>query len=72
MTLPPDQLWIELLALAQGSRDSHEMCGLTLELTGARRQPRQGRLAKMYPVQPDGPAWGAVAGPVERPVRRRS
>ena len=48
------------------------LCGLTFELTGARRQDALARLAKMYRVPPTGPRRPAVARPVERVVRPRS
>ena len=43
---------------------------LTFELTGLRRQDALARTVKMYRVPPAGPRWPAVAGPVERVVRR--
>ena len=52
-------------ASSAGDRHSAVVCWLTFELTGATRQAAQGRLAKMYSVPPSGPAWTAVACPVE-------
>ena len=48
------------------------LCGLTFELTGPRRQDALARAEKMYRVLQLGPRWPAVAGPVERGVRRHS
>jgi len=42
-----------------------------LELTGPLRQDSLARAEKMYRVPQTGPRWPAVAGPVERRVRRR-
>ena len=43
-----------------------------VELTGPTRQDGLARSAKVYGVPPTGPSWPAVAGPVERRVRRHS
>jgi len=42
-----------------------------VELTGPTRQDGLARSAKMHRVPPTGPSWPAVAGPVERRVRRQ-
>ena len=46
--------------------------GLTFELTGPWRRGALARTERMYCVPQAGPRCPAVAGPVERGVRRRS
>ena len=45
---------------------------LTFELRGQQRQDALARTEKMYCVPQFGPRWPAVAGPLERGVRRRA
>ena len=45
--------------------------GLTLEVTGRRRQDASARTVKMYRVPPAGRWWPAVGAPVDRGVRQR-
>jgi len=49
-----------------------DLCGLTFELSGRRRQDARARLAKMYRVPPDRAWWPAVGAPLERGVRPHS
>jgi hypothetical protein len=46
-----------------------ELCGLTFELSGRRRQDALARTEKMYRVPQAGPRWPAVGAPLERGVR---
>jgi hypothetical protein len=58
---------------SQDSRRSETsvLCGLTLELSGRRRQDARARAEKMYTVPQAGPWRPAVGAPLERVVRRR-
>ena len=82
LALPPDRLGLPVdcvhtamisvrYVLSTVERYRPELRRLTFELTGPQRQDALARLAKMYRVPPTGPRWPAVAGPVERGVRRQ-
>jgi len=62
---------IAVRALKAARAKITRLCCLTLELTGPLRQGSLARAEKMYRVPQTGPRWLAVAGPVERRVRRQ-
>ena len=51
--------------------ESGELCRLTLELSGRRRQDAKPGQAKMHRVPPARAWWPAVGAPLERRVRPR-
>ena len=71
----PARLGIRAPQVRVGRVDADEWCflpGLTLELTGHRREDGLARAEKMYRVPQPGPRQPAVGGPVvQRRVRRR-